>query len=144
MNGPLSILRAQPRTVYILSANVGLPRPRLAWHAYQLHRRNFTTPAPPGHQPAKRVSPTNKTAPAISNSNSSKPHTSSFPELPHARHEVHEGTASISMPFNPPGGGPSAAPSGFTFTNSPVLDAILTTAIGLAAGKYSNIWQRLI
>ncbi|KJA28908.1 hypothetical protein HYPSUDRAFT_128313 [Hypholoma sublateritium FD-334 SS-4] len=40
------------------------------------------------------------------------------------------------MPFNPPGGGPAAAPGGFTFTNSPVLDAILTTAIGLAAGKY--------
>ncbi|KAF8967970.1 hypothetical protein BDZ97DRAFT_1655931 [Flammula alnicola] len=40
------------------------------------------------------------------------------------------------MPFNPPGGGPSAAPKGFTFTNSPVLDAVLTTAIGIGAGKF--------
>ncbi|KAF8162361.1 hypothetical protein BJ912DRAFT_1035242 [Pholiota molesta] len=46
-----------------------------------------------------------------------KPRTAApAPELPHARHEVHEGSAQISMPFNPPGG-----------------DAILTTAMGLAA-----------
>ncbi|KAF5380356.1 hypothetical protein D9615_004695 [Tricholomella constricta] len=60
--------------------------------------------------------------------------------LPHvdghnARHEVHEGTAAISFPFNPPGGGagPSIGGSGsfFPLTNSPLMDAALTTIIGL-------------
>jgi hypothetical protein len=61
------------------------------------------------------------------------------PELGHARHEVHEGTATISMPFNPPGGGPNAG--GFSFTNSPVLDAILTTAMGIGAGALFGLFR---
>lgn len=66
--------------------------------------------------------------------------TATAPELGQARHEVHEGTASISMPFNPPGGGPNAGGGGgFTFTNSPVLDAILTTAMGIGAGASSRL-----
>ncbi|KAG5652847.1 hypothetical protein H0H81_003409 [Sphagnurus paluster] len=61
-------------------------------------------------------------------------------KLPHVdghtvRHEVHEGTAAMSIPFNPPGGGggPGVGGSGslFPITNSPLIDAALTTLIGL-------------
>ncbi|KAG6920194.1 hypothetical protein DXG01_004963 [Tephrocybe rancida] len=52
-----------------------------------------------------------------------------------ARHEVHEGSAAVSIPFNPPGGGagPNVGGSGgtFSFTRWPLLDAALTTVIGL-------------
>lgn len=58
---------------------------------------------------------------------------------PQTRHEAHEGTTALNVPFNPPGGGPGGnIPSGggaFSFTKSPFLDAMLTTAIGLGAGK---------
>ncbi|KAF9485994.1 hypothetical protein BDN70DRAFT_889709 [Pholiota conissans] len=101
----------------------------------QAHARHYTIPptghdAPAGRSPSSKGTPSRSTLPPPP-----KPPTTTTPgpEVPHARHEVHEGTAQISMPFNPPGGGPSAAPTGFSFTNSPVLDAILTTAIGLAA-----------
>ena len=61
------------------------------------------------------------------------------PTQPQTRHEVQEGTTALNVPFNPPGGGPGGnIPGGggvFTFTKSPILDAILTTALGLAAGK---------
>jgi hypothetical protein len=61
------------------------------------------------------------------------------PTQPLTRHEAHEGTTALNVPFNPPGGGPGAnIPGGggaFTFTKSPFLDAMLTTAIGLGAGK---------
>jgi len=49
---------------------------------------------------------------------------------------VHEGTVALSAPYNPPGGGfsgPGGGGQGFTFTNSPMLDAIITTCIGLGA-----------
>ncbi|KAF8806546.1 hypothetical protein BYT27DRAFT_7233914 [Phlegmacium glaucopus] len=54
---------------------------------------------------------------------------------PQARHEAHEGTTALNAPYNPPGGGPAGIPGGgaFSFTNSPMLDAMLTTAIGLGA-----------
>lgn len=41
----------------------------------------------------------------------------------------------MSVPYNPPGGGagPGIGGTGFTFTNSPVLDAVITTCIGLGA-----------
>ncbi|KAF9469981.1 hypothetical protein BDZ94DRAFT_1243679 [Collybia nuda] len=51
-------------------------------------------------------------------------------------HEVHEGTAAINIPFNPPGAGAGAGIGGsgsvFPLTSSPLLDAALTTIIGLA------------
>ncbi|KAF8633274.1 hypothetical protein AX17_004449 [Amanita inopinata Kibby_2008] len=50
------------------------------------------------------------------------------------RHEIQEGTAALHIPFNPPGAGAGAGPGGgsvFPFTNSPLLDAALTTFIGL-------------
>lgn len=62
-------------------------------------------------------------------------HSQAVPTPPGARHEVHEGTQTLSAPYNPPGGGPGgAAGGGFAFTGSPVLDAVLTTCIGLGAG----------
>jgi hypothetical protein len=64
---------------------------------------------------------------------------SHVPTQPQTRHEAHEGTTALNVPFNPPGGGPGAnTPGGggaLTFTRSPFLDAMLTTAIGLGAGK---------
>ncbi|KAG7091095.1 hypothetical protein E1B28_010150 [Marasmius oreades] len=51
------------------------------------------------------------------------------------RHEVHEGTESISIPFNPPGAGsgPNIGGSGsnIQITRSALVDAALTTVIGL-------------
>ncbi|KAF8911485.1 hypothetical protein CPB84DRAFT_920164 [Gymnopilus junonius] len=53
---------------------------------------------------------------------------------PQTQHEVQERTSSINMPFNPPGSSPGGGGGGgFTFTKSPILDAMLTTAIGLGA-----------
>ncbi|KAF5393214.1 hypothetical protein D9757_000518 [Collybiopsis confluens] len=53
----------------------------------------------------------------------------------HPRHEVHEGSEAINVPFNPPGGGGGPGPGGsgpsFQFTGSPFLDAALTTVVGL-------------
>jgi len=77
------------------------------------------------------------------------PHNKSPPQnlrntQPQARHEAHEGTTALNVPYNPPGGGPAGIPGGggFSFTNSPILDAMLTTAIGLGAGKSicTHIW----
>lgn len=68
------------------------------------------------------------------------PRRSHPPTQPQTRHEAHEGTTALNVPFNPPGGGPGGnIPGGgggaFSFTKSPLLDAILTTALGLGAGK---------
>ncbi|GLB37737.1 hypothetical protein LshimejAT787_0407880 [Lyophyllum shimeji] len=60
--------------------------------------------------------------------------------LPHVdghnvRHEVHEGSAALSVPFNPPGGGAGPGVGGssvFPITSWPMLDAALTTIVGLA------------
>ncbi|CAA7260530.1 unnamed protein product [Cyclocybe aegerita] len=54
---------------------------------------------------------------------------------PQARHEAHEGTSALSAPYNPPGGGPNIPGSGgsVSFTGTPLLDALLTTAVGLGA-----------
>ena len=53
--------------------------------------------------------------------------------------EVHEGAASPTVHFNTPSGGPGPnIPGGggsSTVTGSRVLDALLTTAVGLGAGK---------
>jgi hypothetical protein len=76
----------------------------------------------------------NAESPAPHTSKSTKPSTQ-----PQTRHEAHEGTTALNVPFNPPGGGSGGSiPGGggpFTFTNSPILDAMLTTAIGLGAGN---------
>jgi len=87
--------------------------------------RYYTTPVhtTPKRQPPAKPSPAPRSPPSAH---------------PQTRHEVHEGTSAINMPYNPPGGGPAGA-AGFTFTNSPVLDAILTTAIGLGAGKFNPL-----
>lgn len=143
MSAALAALRAHSlqRSAFLRPTNNRcLLRPWLPRHADagEPRRRNFTTPTP-GHHPGKPASSSTRkkvSSPAVSST--SRPRTPPAPGVSPVRHEVHEGTASINMPFNPPGGGPAAAPGGFTFTNSPVLDAILTTAIGLAAGKYHS------
>ncbi|KIM40293.1 hypothetical protein M413DRAFT_73606 [Hebeloma cylindrosporum] len=90
--------------------------------------RHYTTPThnATGATPPKKPAPP-KPSPVPRSPPSTPPQT---------RHEAHEGTSAINVPYNPPGGGPAGAAAGFTFTNSPVLDAILTTAIGLGAGKF--------
>lgn len=86
---------------------------------YATNNNNAETPAP--HTPRNSPSPP-------------RAHTE-----PQTRHEAHEGTTALNVPFNPPGGGPGGSTPGgggaFTFTNYPILDAMLTTAIGLGAGK---------
>ncbi|KDR75696.1 hypothetical protein GALMADRAFT_495888 [Galerina marginata CBS 339.88] len=98
------------------------PRSGSANHAVPLIGRYYTTSnAPPKKPPLVNPPPTRRTP---------------SPTHPQTRHEAQEGTAAISMPFNPPGGGPNIPGGGggaFSFTNSPVLDAMLTTAIGLGA-----------
>ncbi|PPQ64938.1 hypothetical protein CVT26_015658 [Gymnopilus dilepis] len=69
---------------------------------------------------------------------------------PQTHHEVHERTSSINMPVAPlnlPGGGGAGGGGGgggpFTFTNSPLLDALLTTAMGLGAGGIAYVkWYK--
>jgi hypothetical protein len=67
------------------------------------------------------------------------PHATQTPVQPSPRHEVHEGSAAVNIPFNPPGGGggPGIGGSGtiFPLTSSPLLDAALTTIVGLGMGK---------
>ncbi|PPQ87484.1 hypothetical protein CVT25_008220 [Psilocybe cyanescens] len=113
-------------------------------HATVLLSRQYTIPANGTTPPNRRNKDPTASPKKPTHTQPRPPHVSHTPspttfEYPQTRHEVHEGTASISMPFNPPGGGPSGpgAGGGFSFTNSPVLDAILTTAIGLSAGKSS-------
>ncbi|TFK44895.1 hypothetical protein BDQ12DRAFT_621361 [Crucibulum laeve] len=54
---------------------------------------------------------------------------------PAPRHEAHEGSLSINVPFNPPGSGGGPGPGGsggsFPLTGSALVDAALTTIIGL-------------
>ena len=65
------------------------------------------------------------------------------PTQPQTQNEAHEGTTPLNAPLNPPGGGPGGNILGsggggafsFKFTQSPILDAILTTALGIGAGK---------
>lgn len=62
------------------------------------------------------------------------------PTQPETRHEAHGGTTALNVPYNPPGGGPGGnipggGSGGVSFTKSPILDAILATALGLAAGN---------
>ena len=99
-------------------------------------RRRYTTTTPPdSHRQGRHLHPgAQKPTTPSRPSPSVQPTTSPIPTPPGARHEVHEGTSVLSVPYNPPGGGPGGGPQGFTFTNSPVLDAILTTCIGLGAG----------
>jgi len=98
----------------------------------------------PGNQQRWYTSPVNSppepnpktTKPATLAASVSKP----IPQ-PQTRHEVHEGTEALNFPYNPPGGGPGAnAPGGggfsFSFTKFPLFDAMLTTFIGLGAGKF--------
>lgn len=80
--------------------------------------RSFTTPTDDNPGPARHTQP--RPTKPISN-------------IP--RHEVHEGSQSINIPFNPPGGapGPSIGGTGPSepITRSPLLDAALTTIVGL-------------
>lgn len=101
---------------------------RLLSHYQRVVGRYYTTPVhnSTGATPTKKPPPP-KPSPLPRSPPSAPPQT---------RHEAHEGTSAINIPYNPPGGGPAGAAAGFTFTNSPVLDAILTTAIGLGAGKF--------
>ncbi|KAF8891783.1 hypothetical protein BD779DRAFT_1670742 [Infundibulicybe gibba] len=86
------------------------------------------TPPPPKQQPpSQKQSHTPHSIPPAPVKKSPLP--------PPPRHEVHEGTAAINIPFNPPGAGagPNVGGSGsvFPLTSSPFLDAALTTIIGL-------------
>ena len=78
----------------------------------------------PTRQPSSRPVPTT-TASAQSNVNANVPH------------EVHEKKTAINAPFNSASGdgGPSVRGS-FAFSGSPLLDAALTTVVGLGMCKF--------
>lgn len=57
---------------------------------------------------------------------------------PQPRHEVHEGTAQINIPFNPPGGGGPNIGGSSGISRSALTDAALTTIVGLAMGTSRN------
>lgn len=94
-------------------------------------QRWYTSPVNSPQEPNPKT-----TKPAALAGTVSKPR----PQQPQTRHEVHEGTEALNFPYNPPGGGPGAnAPGGgfsFSFTKFPLFDAMLTTFIGLGAGKF--------
>ncbi|KAF9560959.1 hypothetical protein CPC08DRAFT_455874 [Agrocybe pediades] len=103
--------------------------------------RHYTTPSSP-HPPTTPHKSTGHDKGV--HGRTQRPHRPATPQATHqtqpnppTKHEVHEGTAILNTAYNPPGGGPAGVPGGggggFTFTNSPVLDAIITTAIGLGA-----------
>lgn len=65
----------------------------------------------------------------------------SRPDEKTSLHEPEESIAGSTPGFNPPGGaGPNIGPGGsgswFSITRSPLLDAALTTIIGLGMGDY--------
>ena len=115
-----SILRVATRRI--------LPSIR-SFHPILAHRHFYTTqtPSPP---PAAKNPPPKPKKPSAS-----VPHATNVTGRD-ARHEVHEGTAALNIPFNPPGaGGPGI---GGTLTGSALLDAAITTFIGLTFGKYTS------
>ncbi|KAJ3511776.1 hypothetical protein NLJ89_g3901 [Agrocybe chaxingu] len=126
MNPPLCIWRTPPLSF----TKVVLPRCPSTKHAIGFkRRRHYTTPAngtPHQTSTTPKKPPTPKVVPL--------PH-SPRQTPPQARHEAHEGTSAINVPYNPPGGGPNIPGSGgsVSFTGTPLLDALLTTAVGLGA-----------
>lgn len=79
----------------------------------------------------------NNKTPTAQKTGPTAPHRSLLPPRP--RHEVHEGTVSLSIAgTNPPGDGGGSGPGGsriFEFGRSPLFDAFLTTAVGLGMGE---------
>lgn len=94
-----------------------------------LHAQRFYTQGTP-HDPINK--PVAKSVQAHKESQ----HESTRPQ---PKHEAHEKSLYINVPFNPPGGGGGAGPGGsggsFSITNSPLMDAALTTFIGLGLGE---------
>jgi hypothetical protein len=120
--------------------NTVLPRrilslPRYYTRLYTTNNNNLESPAPqrvtPRQNPPPTTEPPHK---AHVTPRRSPPHP---PTQPETRHEAHEGTTALNVPFNPPGGGPGGniPGGGGAFTKSPILDAILATALGLGAGN---------
>jgi len=103
------------------------------YHTTPIHN-SVTGATPTKKQPLPKPSPVPRSPPSAA---------------PQTRHKAHKGTSAINIHYNPPGGSPAGSAAGFTFTNSPILDAILTTAIGLGAGRFisfcpitqSNIYE---
>ncbi|KAF8738492.1 hypothetical protein AX14_011327 [Amanita brunnescens Koide BX004] len=76
------------------------------------------------HAPRKRLySQGSATTPSIANKRSPGQH--------NPKHEVHEGTAALSVGFNPSGGGIGSGPGGSSSTNGSLMDTVLATLVGL-------------
>jgi len=97
------------------------------------HGQLYTTQTP-SRPPAPKTPPTQTKRPSAS-----VPYETNVTGRD-ARHEVHEGNAVLNVPFNPPGagGGPGigGTSSAASLTGSALLDAALTTIIGLSMGEY--------
>lgn len=119
-----------------------LSLPRSYTRLYTTNNTILESPRAPHRVTPRRNSPRALTRSQTRHDSEARvtPRRSHPPTQPQTRHEAHEGTTALNVPFNPPGGGPGGnIPGGsggaFSFTKSPLLDAILTTALGLGAGK---------
>ncbi|PPQ98405.1 hypothetical protein CVT24_004084 [Panaeolus cyanescens] len=138
------VLQCRTQTSLFLRplVNAGLTQPYASW---LIQQRAYVVPStPPNGTPAQGTGTSRHAAHSHASHNShthgrhTKAPTPRIPPItpPQARHEIHEGTAVLNVPYNPPGGGPGPnipGGGGGTFTNSPLLDAMLTTVVGLGA-----------
>lgn len=89
------------------------------------------------HAPRKRLySQGSATTPSIANKRSPGQH--------NPKHEVHEGTAALSVGFNPSGGGIGSGPGGSSSTNGSLMDTVLATLVGLGIGKHSGFFLGIL
>lgn len=139
-----------PRTLQCHSTksffSIPLHNGRLAQSHWLQQQRKYVVPTtPPRSGPSQGAGATKNTTHSQSNhthGRHTKAPTPRMPPLvqPQSRHEIHEGTIALNIPYNPPGGGVGpnipggGGGGGGSFTSSPMLDAILTTVVGLGAG----------
>ena len=128
--------------IHVLSATMNTVPPHRILSLPRSYARLYTTNNTLSESPTPhRVTPGHQRNPPRASTQPQPPRVTPrpTPTQSQTRHEAHEGTTALNAPFNPPGGGPGGnIPGGggaFSFTKSPILDAILTTALGLGAGK---------
>ncbi|KAL0955764.1 hypothetical protein HGRIS_001979 [Hohenbuehelia grisea] len=105
--------------------------------------RAYTAGPPPNSNPGHSHDHTKHSSAKPAAIPKRKPIVSSGPDPPRPRHEINEGSEAISVPFNPPGGapGPNIGGSGpsFSLSGNPLLDAALTTVIGLGMVFFGGV-----
>ena len=142
----------------LVTATMSTVLPRRILSLPRSYARLYTTNNKLPESPPQRVTPEPRHPPTEPQRQRHKAHVTPRQSPPHpptqpeTRHEAQEGTTALNVPYNPPGGGPGGnTPGGggggaYTFTKSPILDAILATALGLGAGNgiAQHIWLILL